>query len=73
MKTIGGLASSENPDKTAPQEQSDLGLRCLIMLFRTQYFGLRQYVLFHFKDKLKKDITVGFHLGHTEIPIVVKI
>ena len=29
FKTDHGMATSEDPDQTAPKEQSDLGLHCL--------------------------------------------
>ena len=32
-KLLNGMANSVDPDQTAPEEQSDLGLHCLHMLF----------------------------------------
>ena len=33
LKIFSGMANSVDPDQTAPQEQSDLGLHCLQMPF----------------------------------------
>ena len=33
LKVLSGMANSEDPDQTAPKEQSDLDMHCLHMAF----------------------------------------
>ena len=46
-----GMANSVDPDQTAPQEQSDLGLHCLPQACLSENLGSLRYITFYY-DKI---------------------